>query len=94
MRYRTHRGEKLSEIGLGCYALSGAYGKKEAEPFVTLIRRAHDLGVTFFDTADIYGPAEEVLGRAVAPFRDRVWIATKSLSINNFVVFMYNVPAQ
>ena len=77
MRYRTHRGEKLSEIGLGCYALSGAYGKKEAEPFVTLIRRAHDLGVTFFDTADIYGPAEEVLGRAVAPFRDRVWIATK-----------------
>lgn len=77
MRYRTHRGEKLSEIGLGCYALSGAYGKKESEPFATLIRRAHDLGVTFFDTADIYGPAEEVLGRAVAPFRDEVWIATK-----------------
>jgi aryl-alcohol dehydrogenase-like predicted oxidoreductase len=77
MRYRTHRGEKLPEIGLGCYALSGAYGKRESEPFVKLIRRAHDLGVTFFDTADIYGPAEEVLGRAVAPFRDRIWIATK-----------------
>jgi aryl-alcohol dehydrogenase-like predicted oxidoreductase len=77
MRYRTHRGEKLSEIGFGCYALSGAYGKKESDPFVKLIRRAHDLGVTFFDTADIYGPAEEVLGRAVALFRDRVWIATK-----------------
>jgi aryl-alcohol dehydrogenase-like predicted oxidoreductase len=77
MRYRTHRGEELSEIGLGCYALSGAYGQKDPEQFAALIRRAYDLGVTLFDTADIYGPAEEVLGQALAPFRDQVWIATK-----------------
>jgi aryl-alcohol dehydrogenase-like predicted oxidoreductase len=77
MRTRRHRGEALSEIGLGCYALSGAYGKADPERFVGLVRRAYDLGVTVFDTADIYGPAEEVLGRAVAPFRDQVWIASK-----------------
>jgi aryl-alcohol dehydrogenase-like predicted oxidoreductase len=77
MRYRTHKGERLSEIGIGCYALSGAYGRKDPEQFVGLLRRDYDLGVTFFDTADIYGPAEEILGRAAAPFRDRVWIATK-----------------
>jgi aryl-alcohol dehydrogenase-like predicted oxidoreductase len=77
MQYRVHRGEKLSEIGLGCYALSGAYGHKDPESFVGLLRQAHEWGVTFFDTAGIYGPAEEILGRAVAPFRDRIWIATK-----------------
>jgi aryl-alcohol dehydrogenase-like predicted oxidoreductase len=77
MQYRTHRGESLSEIGFGCYALSGAYGQRDPERFLALIQRAYDLGVTFFDTADIYGPAEEVLGQAVAPFRDQVWIASK-----------------
>lgn len=77
MRYRTHAGERLSEIGVGCYGLSGAYGEKDPEQFVPMLRRAHELGVTFFDTADVYGPAEEILGRAVAPFRDQVWIATK-----------------
>ena len=77
MHYRTHRTERLSEIGFGCYALSGSYGKVDPEQFVGLIRRACELGVTLFDTADIYGQAEEVLGRSVAPFRDRVWIATK-----------------
>jgi aryl-alcohol dehydrogenase-like predicted oxidoreductase len=77
MRYRTHKTETLSEIGIGCYAMSGAYGPKDPQRFVDLIRRGFDLGVTFFDTADQYGPAEEILGRAVAPFRDRVWIATK-----------------
>jgi aryl-alcohol dehydrogenase-like predicted oxidoreductase len=44
---------------------------------VEVIHRAYDLGVTFFDTADVYGPGERILGRAVAPFRDQVWIATK-----------------
>jgi len=78
MRYRAHRGERLSEIGIGCYALGGAYGKKDPEQFIGLLRRAYELDVTFFDTADVYGPAEEILGRAVAPFRDRVWIATKA----------------
>jgi len=77
MHYRSHQGEKVSAIGIGCYALSGAYGGKDPEQFAAMVRRAHDLGVTFFDTADVYGPAEEVLGRAVAPFREQVWIATK-----------------
>ena len=77
MEYRTCRGEKLSEIGFGCYALSGAYGQKDPSQFVALIQRAYGLGVTFFDTADVYGPAEEVLGCAVAPFRNQVWIASK-----------------
>jgi aryl-alcohol dehydrogenase-like predicted oxidoreductase len=77
MQYRTHRGESLSEVGFGCYALSGAYGQKDPRQSVALIHRAYGLGVTFFDTADIYGLAEEVLGRAVAPFRNQVWIASK-----------------
>jgi aryl-alcohol dehydrogenase-like predicted oxidoreductase len=77
MRYREHGGERLSEIGIGCYALSGVYGRKDPEQFVGLVRRAAELGVTFFDTADVYGPGEEILGRAVAPFRRRVWVATK-----------------
>jgi aryl-alcohol dehydrogenase-like predicted oxidoreductase len=77
MKYREHAGETLSEIGLGCYALSGAYGHREPEQFIKVIRRAFELGVTFFDTADVYGPAETVLGQAVAPFRKEVLIATK-----------------
>jgi aryl-alcohol dehydrogenase-like predicted oxidoreductase len=78
MHYRTHQGETLSAIGFGCYALSGVYGRKDPDAFVPLLRRAYELGVTFFDTADVYGPGEEVLGRAVAPFREQVWIATKA----------------
>jgi len=77
MHYRTHQGETLSAIGVGCYGLSGAYGQKDPHEYVRTLRRAYELGVTFFDTADVYGPAEQVLGRALAPFRDEVWIATK-----------------
>jgi aryl-alcohol dehydrogenase-like predicted oxidoreductase len=77
MQYREHLGDRLSEIGIGCYALSGVYGTKDAGQFIGLLRRAYELGVTFFDTADVYGPAEEILGRAVAPFRSRVRLATK-----------------
>jgi aryl-alcohol dehydrogenase-like predicted oxidoreductase len=77
MQYREHRDQTLSEIGIGCYALSGAYGRREPRYFADIARRAYELGVTLFDTADQYGPAEEILGRAVAPFRDEIWIATK-----------------
>jgi aryl-alcohol dehydrogenase-like predicted oxidoreductase len=77
MRYRIDKNKKLSEIGIGGYALSGVYGEKDTGEFVDVVRTAHDKGVTFFDVADIYGPAEEILGKAVAPFRDRVWVATK-----------------
>lgn len=70
----------VSELGLGCMGLSFGLGpaidKNEA---IKLIRRAFELGVTFFDTAEAYGPFEneELLGEALAPFRDQVVIATK-----------------
>ncbi len=73
-------GLEVSALGLGCMGLSYGYGpatdRKEA---ITLIRKAYELGVTFFDTAEAYGPFinEEVLGEAVEPFRNEVVIATK-----------------
>lgn len=67
----------LSRIGIGGYALSGAYGHKDPGEFTRVVQRAYDLGVTFFDVADTYGQAESILGQAVAPFRDQVWLATK-----------------
>lgn len=71
---------EVSEIGLGCMGLSFAYGQPvEKQQGIALIRAAVDLGVTFFDTAEIYGPHtnEELVGEALAPVRDRVVIATK-----------------
>lgn len=71
---------EVSAIGLGCMGMSSAYGPPaDTADMITLIRRAHDLGVTHFDTAEAYGPfANEVLlGQAVAPIRDQVVIATK-----------------
>ena len=73
-------GLEVSAIGLGCMGLSYGYGPAiDRQDAITLIRRAFELGVTFFDTAEAYGPFvnEEVLGEAVAPFRDKVVIATK-----------------
>jgi len=77
MEYREHRGLTLSEIGVGGYALAGAYGPVDRTEFAALLRRAHGRGVTVFDTAGSYGDAEVVLGEAVRPFRDEVVIATK-----------------
>ena len=72
-------GLQVSALGLGCMGLSFGYGAAtERSDGVALIRGAHDLGVTFFDTAEAYGVEnEEMLGEAVAPFRDQVVIATK-----------------
>ena len=73
-------GLEVSELGFGCMNMSYAYGppanKSDA---IKVIRAAFDLGVTFFDTAEIYGPYtnEELVGEALAPFRDKVVIATK-----------------
>lgn len=72
----------VSEIGLGCMSLTGAYGASggpSREDAVALIRHAVDLGVTFFDTAEVYGPFanEEIVGEALQPVRDQVKIATK-----------------
>src|SRR2546423_15450340 len=71
---------EVSALGLGCMGLSFGYGpatdKQEA---ISLIRAAIERGVTFFDTAEIYGPLtnEELVGEALAPFRGQVVIATK-----------------
>src|SRR5207344_2706729 len=71
---------EVSALGLGCMGLSFGYGPAvETQAGVKLIRAAVDLGVTFFDTAEVYGPYtnEELVGEALAPVRDRVAIATK-----------------
>lgn len=82
MKTRTlgSNGPVVSEIGLGCMSLSGVYGAApERAEAIALIRAAHDLGVTFFDTAEAYGPwtNEALVGEALAPIRDQVVIATK-----------------
>jgi aryl-alcohol dehydrogenase-like predicted oxidoreductase len=71
---------EVSAIGLGCMGMSFGYGPpKEKQEMISLIRKAVELGVTFFDTAEIYGPFinEELVGEALAPFRERVVIASK-----------------
>jgi len=71
---------KVSEIGFGCMGLNFGYGTQVSkEEGIALIRHAVERGVTFFDTAEVYGPFtnEEVVGEALAPFRDQVVIATK-----------------
>ncbi|AGB69758.1 MULTISPECIES: aldo/keto reductase [Rhizobium] len=69
----------VSAVGLGCMGMSFAYGPTDDDESVKTLHRAVDLGVTFFDTAEMYGPFtnEELLGRALKPVRDRVVIATK-----------------
>jgi aryl-alcohol dehydrogenase-like predicted oxidoreductase len=71
---------EVSAIGLGCMGMSFAYGPpKDKQEMTALLRAAVDRGVTFFDTAEVYGPFanEELVGEALAPFRGQVAIATK-----------------
>lgn len=71
---------EVSALGLGCMGMSFGYGPaRDTREMIALIRSAVERGVTFFDTAEAYGPFtnEELLGEALAPFRDRVAIATK-----------------
>jgi len=82
MQKRTlgNRGLGVSAIGLGCMGLSYGYGPAvDKQKGISLIRSAFERGVTFFDTAEVYGPFtnEELVGEALAPFRDQVVIATK-----------------
>ena len=73
-------GLEVSAIGLGCMGMSFGYGPaKEKQEMISLLRKAVELGVTFFDTAEMYGPFtnEELVGEALAPFRERVVMATK-----------------
>src|SRR5438132_7511414 len=71
---------EVSALGLGCMGMSANYGPpRDRQEMIALIRAAVDRGVTFFDTAESYGPFtnEELVGEALAPFRDQVVIATK-----------------
>ncbi len=71
---------EVSALGLGCMGMSFGYGPAgEKNAMISVIRSAIDLGVTFFDTAEVYGPYtnEELVGEALAPVRDQVVIATK-----------------
>jgi len=73
-------GLEVSEIGLGCMGMSFGYGPAaDKQEMISLIRAAVERGVTFFDTAEVYGPFanEELVGEALAPFRGQVVIATK-----------------
>ncbi|MET1056291.1 MAG: aldo/keto reductase, partial [Pedobacter sp.] len=79
-RILGNSGLEVSTLGLGCMGLSFGYGPAaEKEDAIKLIRNAFENGVTFFDTAEAYGPFtnEELLGEALAPFRNEVVIATK-----------------
>jgi len=82
MQKRTlgQSGLEVSAIGLGCMGLSVGYGPATGkQQAIDLIRATYERGVTFFDTAEVYGPFtnEDVVGEALAPFRDKVVIATK-----------------
>src|SRR5580658_9584955 len=72
---------EVSAIGFGCMGMSQSYGPPpgDRQEMISLIRRAVDHGVTFFDTAEVYGPFtnEELVGEALAPIREQVVIATK-----------------
>lgn len=81
MRTRTlGKDLEVSAIGLGCMSMTSAYGPAaDKNEMIRLMRTAHDQGVTFFDTAEAYGPFtnEELVGEALQPIRDRVILATK-----------------
>src|SRR5260221_1271779 len=81
MRKRAlgRQGLVVSEIGLGCMGMSEFYGRRDEAESIATIHRAIELGVDFFDTADMYGPFinEELLGRALKGKRDKVIVATK-----------------
>ncbi len=71
---------EVSALGLGCMGMSFSYGEpKDKQEMISLLRTAVDRGITFFDTAEVYGPFtnEELVGEALSPIRDRVIIATK-----------------
>src|ERR1700756_985337 len=73
-------GLEVSAIGLGCMGMSFGYGPpKDKQEMISLLHTAVEHGVTFFDTAEVYGPFtnEELVGEGLAPFREQVVIATK-----------------
>jgi aryl-alcohol dehydrogenase-like predicted oxidoreductase len=79
MKKRKLGALEVGAVGLGCMGMSEFYGPTDETESMAVLNRAVDLGVTLFDTADVYGPYinEELVGRALKPHRDRVLIATK-----------------
>src|SRR5215470_2981796 len=81
IRELGQQGLKVSSIGLGTMGMTMAYGPGDDDESLATINRAHELGVTFFDTAELYGRGtgsnEQLLGRAVRDYRDEVVLATK-----------------
>jgi aryl-alcohol dehydrogenase-like predicted oxidoreductase len=80
MKTRKLGSLEVSEIGAGCMSISANYGPPaDKEQGIRVMRRAYEKGVTFFDTAEVYGPFtnETLVGEALAPFRDKIIIATK-----------------
>jgi len=80
MKYRKFgNGEQLSAIGLGCMSMSHAYGVPDDEESIATLHYALDLGINFWDTADVYGSGknEELIANLLAPNRDKIFIATK-----------------
>ncbi|MFD2573007.1 aldo/keto reductase [Spirosoma soli] len=81
MKYRnlSNTGENLSAIGLGCMGMSFAYGPTDETESIATLHKALDLGINFWDTADMYanGQNEELISKVLVPNRDKVFIATK-----------------